>query len=69
MSHTVDNQLQLAGDDADDLLVRMGVFRKRRTRIDLDPRMRDAIRMDQAGPQAWKNLTDGDLFELHEWHI
>lgn len=69
MSHTVDDQLELAGENADDLLVRVRMFRKRRPRIDLDPGMRDTIRVNQARPQSRKNLADGDLFELHEWHI
>ena len=42
---------------ADNLFVRMLMLRERRAGIDIDPRMRDAVAVDQAGPQARKDLA------------
>lgn len=68
MSYAVHLQLELARDDADDLLVRVGVFGEGRAGIDLNPRMRDPVRVNQAGAKARKNFPDGQLIEFHDWH-
>lgn len=54
MRDALNDQLQFAFEDADDLLVRMLVLGKRRTLIDIHPRMRHAIAMDQTGTEPWK---------------
>lgn len=61
-------QLEFASEHADDLLVGMVVFRERGARIDVDPRMRDAIGMNQTGAEAREYFANGNLIELNEWH-
>ena len=63
-----DDQFELAGKHVDDLLVGMLVLRKRRAGIDVDPRVRHAIRVHEPGAQAGKDFTDGNAFKLNERH-
>lgn len=62
------DQFELAGKDVHDLLVGMLVLRKRRAGIDVDPRVRHAIRVHEPGAQARKNLTNLQSIEMNQRH-
>jgi hypothetical protein len=58
MRNAFDDELELAGEHADDLLVRMLMLGKRGAGIDIYPRVRHAIGMNETGPEAWKDFAD-----------
>ncbi len=68
MRHAVHHQLELAFDDADHLLVRVVMLGERRAGIDVDPRMRHAIGVNEARAQAGKDLTDAELVQGNQGH-
>lgn len=68
MRNAVHDQLELALNHADNLLVRMLMFGKPRARIDGDPGMRDAIAVNEARPKTRKNLTDRQAIDVNERH-
>lgn len=68
MDRAGDDDFEFAFDDADDLLVRVLMLGKRRPGIDLDPRVRLAIGMNEPGPQAGEDFTDRQLRDGNKRH-
>ena len=57
MHHAFDDQLELAVNQTDNLLVRVIMFREGRTGVDVYPRVRHAVAVNEAGPQARKDFA------------
>ena len=68
VGRALDGQFELALDHADNLLVRMLMFGKRRTGIDLYPRMGLLVGMNEAGAEAREDLANRKRADGDERH-
>ena len=66
--HALDDELELAGNHADNLFVRMMMLGKHRSSIDVDPRMRNASGVNQPRAQPRKNLPHRHSIDLNQRH-
>lgn len=64
-----DDKLELAGEDVDDLFMRMLVFGKRRAGIDVDPRMRHAVGVNEPRTQTRENLSNRQGRKVNKRHL
>ena len=68
MRDSVNDEVQFAAQHADDLFMRMLMFGKPCTGIDIYPRMGDSIGMNQPRAETRKQFFHRHLIELNEWH-